>query len=219
MNSTLEKLDKIRERDKDVNIASHILSSILIAFMGVIVGAVALTVIHFAENSTVWWMDVFKDVGIDQIFKHFPFWFMMGLGVAVNSSRPIKAAINDFVFFVGVIVGYTIVPIVLKGAAKPDNMGTWIIIAIVSAPLAMIFWYSKSKSWPSIAFDAVILGILGAVLFDCGFVYFHFNDLIMDLYNAIFVALIAVVLASGVVQFVVSLAGGVLIALILGPIL
>ena len=73
--------------------------------------------------------------------------------------------------------------------------------------------------WPSIAFDAVILGVLGAVLFDCGFLYFHFNDLILDLYNAILLALIAVVLASGVVQFVVSLAGGILIALALGPVL
>ena len=219
MKQTLERLDKIRERDTEVTIAASILSSMLIAFLGIIVGAVALTITHFAENSSVWWMDIFKDVGIDQIFKHFPFWFMMGLGVAVNSSRPIKAAINDFVFFVGVIIGFNIVPIVLKDASRPDNMSTWIIIAIVSAPLAMIFWYSKSKSWPSIAFDAVILGVLGAVLFDCGFLYFHFNDLILDLYNAILLALIAVVLASGVVQFVVSLAGGILIALALGPVL
>ena len=75
-------------------------AGVISAVVGIIVGAVALTITHFAENSSVWWMDIFKDVGIDQIFKHFPFWFMMGLGVAVNSSRPIKAAINDFVFFV-----------------------------------------------------------------------------------------------------------------------
>ncbi len=221
MNDILLKLDKVRERDKDVKIAGSVLASILILVFGIVIGAIALTIQHFAANSTVWWQDIFKDVAVDQIFKHFPVWFMFGLGVAINSSRPIKAAINDFLFFIGVIAGYNLVPMILKDVAKPDNMGTWFLIAIVSIPLAMIFWYAKSQSWPSIAFDAVILGVLGAICFDCGFLYFHFSDadMIMDLYNAIIVALVAVLLASGVVQFVVSLAVGVLIALLLGPVL
>ena len=139
--------------------------------------------------------------------------------MAVNSSRPIKAAINEFIFFLGVIIGFNILPKVLSDVQKPDNMGTWYLVMVVSAVLAMVFWYAKSNSWPSIAFDAVIIGVLGAVMFDCGFLYFHFNDLIMDLYNAIILVLIVVVLASGVVQFVVSLLAGVLIALALGPVL
>ncbi len=219
MKNTLERLDRIRERDKEVSIAANILSSLLILFLAVIVGAVVLAIQYFAGNSTVWWQDIFKDVGIDQVFKHFPFWFLLGLAVAVNSSRPIKAAINEFIFFLGVIIGFNILPKVLSDVQKPDNMGTWYLVMVVSAVLAMVFWYAKSNSWPSIAFDAVIIGVLGAVMFDCGFLYFHFNDLIMDLYNAIILVLIVVVLASGVVQFVVSLLAGVLIALALGPVL
>ena len=101
MNDILLKLDKVRERDKDVKIAGSVLASILILVFGIVIGAIALTIQHFAANSTVWWQDIFKDVAVDQIFKHFPVWFMFGLGVAINSSRPIKAAINDFLFFIG----------------------------------------------------------------------------------------------------------------------
>ncbi len=219
MKNTLERLDRIRERDKEVSIAANILSSLLILFLAVIVGAVVLAIQYFAGNSTVWWQDIFKDVGIDQVFKHFPFWFLLGLAVAVNSSRPIKAAINEFIFFLGVIIGFNILPKVLSDVQKPDNMGTWYLVMVVSAVLAMVFWYAKSNSWPSIAFDALIIGGLAAYCFDCGFVYFHFNDIIMDLVNAVIIALTVVALGSGVIQVCVSLIVGVVIALALGPVI
>jgi hypothetical protein len=41
----------------------------------------------------------------------------------------------------------------------------------------------------------------------------------MDLINAVIVILTVVALSSGVIQIVVSLIGGILIALILGPVI
>ena len=206
-----DALDRIREPETDVSLASSIVSTILVAIFGLIVGIVAQTFEYFASNSSVWWMDIIKDLQLNVVFHKFPIWFMLGLTVAVSSSRPLKAAINEFAFFAGVIVG--------SQASRPDNMGTWIIALIVSVPLAMVFWYAKSRSWPSIAFDAIIIGVLSALCFDCGFLYFHFNDLIMDLINAVIVILTVVALSSGVIQIVVSLIGGILIALILGPVI
>ncbi len=214
-----DALDRIREPETDVSLASSIVSSILVAVFGIVVGAVAQTFEYFAANSSVWWQDIVKDLQLNVVFEKFPFWFMLGLTVAVSSSRPLKAAINEFVFFVGVIVGFNIVPIVFSAAQRPDNMMTWIIAAVVSAPLAMIFWYAKSSSWPSIAFCAVIIGVLGAYCFDCGFLYFHFNDLIMDLINAVILVLSVVALSSGVIQVLIMIAGGILITLALGPVL
>lgn len=214
-----EALDRIREPETDVSIASSIVSSILVVLFGVIVGAVAQTFEYFAASSSVWWQDIVKDLQLNVVFEKAPIWFVLGLIVAVSSSRPIKAAVNTFVFFLGVILGFNIVPIVFSAASRPDHLTTWIIIAVVSAPLAMIFWYAKSNSWISIAFDAIIIGVLGAYCFDCGFLYFHFNDLIMDLINAVIVVLTVVALSSGVIQILVSLAGGILIALLLGPVI
>ena len=219
MKNKLETLDKIRERDLDVSLASSIVSTILVLIFGVIVGAVAQTFEYFAASSSVWWQDIVKDLQLNVIFEKPPIWFMLGLLVAVSSSRPIKAAINDLAFFIGVIVGFRLVPMVFSGASGPEHMTKWIIIAIVSVPLAMVFWYAKSNSWPSIAFSALIVGVLGAYCFDCGFVYFHFNDIIMDLVNAVIIVLTVVALASGVIQVVVSILGGILIMLALGPII
>lgn len=214
-----DALDRIREPETDVSLASSIVSSVLVLAFGIIVGIVAQMFEFFATNSSVWWMDIVKDLQLNEVFKRPPIWFMLGLMVAVSSSRPLKAAINEFEFFIGVIVGMNIVPIVFSSAPRPGHLSTWIIIALVSVPLAMIFWYAKSNSWPSIAFSAVIIGVLGAYCFDCGFLYFHFNDLIMDLINAVIVILTVVALSSGVIQIVVSLIGGILIALILGPVI
>lgn len=219
MKDKIQSLDRIRERDLDVSIASSIISTLLVLIFGVIVGAVAQTFEYFAASSSVWWQDIVKDLQLNVIFEKPPIWFMLGLLVAVSSSRPIKAAINELVFFIGVIAGFFAVPVVFSGASGPDNLGTWVLIAVISVPLAMIFWYAKSNSWPSIAFDALIIGVLGAYCFDCGFLYFHFNDIIMDLVNAVIIALTVVALASGVVQVVVSLIAGILIALALGPVI
>lgn len=214
-----DALDKIREPETDVSLASSIVSSVLVLAFGIIVGVVAQTFEFFATNSSVWWMDIVKDLQLNEVFKRPPIWFMLGLLVAVSSSRPLKAAINEFAFFVGVIVGMNVVPIVFSSAPRPEHMTTWIIIAAISVPLAMVFWYAKSNSWPSIAFGAVIIGVLGAYCFDCGFLYFHFNDLIMDLINAVIILLTVVALSSGVIQVVVTVLGGVLIALALGPVI
>lgn len=214
-----DALDRIREPETDVSLASSIVSSVLIIAFGIIVGIVAQLFQFFAASSSVWWMDIVKDLQLDVIFRRPPVWFMLGLIVAVSSSSPVKAAINDLVFFIGVIIGMNVVPIVISSAGRPENLTTWIIVAIVSAPLAMVFWYAKSNSWPSIAFSAIIIGVLSAYCFDCGFLYFHFNDIVMDLVNAVIVVLTVVGLASGVIQVVISVLGGLLIALLLGPVI
>ena len=76
-------------------------------------------------------------------------------------------------------------------------------------------WFVKAP----FIWGGIIIGVLSALCFDCGFLYFHFNDLIMDLINAVIVILTVVALSSGVIQIVVSLIGGILIALILGPVI
>ena len=212
-------LDKVREPDLTASVPASVLSTILVGVFGVAVGLLAQAAEFFAENSTVWWQDIVKDLEFNLVFHKFPIWFMLGLTVAVCSQRPLKAAINELVFFIGVIVGFNIVPIIFKDAPKPENLMTWVLIAAVSVPLAMIFWYSKSGSWPSILFDALIIGVLAAYCFDCGLVYFHFTDMIMDLFNAVIIALVAIALATGIIQFVVSLLGGIIIALVLGPVI
>ena len=219
MKNKFETLDKIRERDLDVSLASSIVSTILVIVFGVIVGVVAQTFEYFAANSSAWWQDIVKDLQLNVIFEKPPIWFMLGLLVAVSSSRPIKAAINDLAFFIGVIVGFHLVPMVFSAASGPEHLTTWIIIAIVSIPLGLVFWYAKSNSWPSILFSSIIIGVMGAYCFDCGFLYFHFHDIIMDLVNAVIIVLTVVALASGVIQVVVSIILGIVIALALGPII
>ncbi|MBO5994668.1 MAG: hypothetical protein J6Q41_04075 [Firmicutes bacterium] len=212
-------LNKIREPDLSASLPASILSTILIGVFGVAVGLLAQAAEFFADNSTVWWQDVVKDLQFDVVFTKFPIWFLLGLTVAVCSQRPLKAAINEFVFFACTIVGRMLLPKVFPDATIPESFSTWITITAISIPLAVIFWYAKSRSWPSIAFDAIILGVLGAYCFDCGMIYFHFTDMVMDLFNAIIIALVAIVLGTGIIQVCVSLLLGLILAMALGPVI
>lgn len=211
-----EKLNKIREPE-EATMASGIIASIIFVVIGIVVGAAVSWINYTAEHSTVWWQDIVGDLQLNTVFSSFPIWFLMGLCVAVWSYHPIKAAINEIAFFVGVTAGHIIGPKVIPGIESTGGSTKWLLVGVIAAALAVIIWYAKSTSWPSIAFDAVIIGLMGAYCFDCGFVYFHLNDLIMDLINVLIVFLVVVVLASGIIQFLVSLVGGALIALLLSP--
>ena len=213
-----EKLKKIREPES-ASMASGIVASILFVLAGVVVGGLVTWINYVAGHSTIWWQDIVGDLQLNQVFNSFPIWFLIGLCVSVWSYHPIKAAINEITFFLGVTIGCIIAPKVIPGIEATGGSTKWILIGVVAAAAGAVVWYAKSTSWPSIAFDAVIIGVFAAYCFDCGFVYFHLNDLIVDLINVLIVFLVVVVLGSGLIQFVVSLLGGALIALILSPML
>lgn len=213
-----DKLNKIREPE-DVSKAVYIIGCVACIIAGCAVGVMVSWFNFLADNSTVWWQDIVGDLNLNVVFTKFPIWFLLGLAVAVWSGNPIKAAINELLFFVGVNFGILLAPKVFSGIGAQAGTMKWLLVGVIAAALALVFWYAKSQSWPSIAFDALIIGVLAAYCFDCGFVYFHFGDIVMDLINAIIIFLVVVVLASGVIQFLVSLLGGAVIALILGPVL
>ncbi|MBR6472873.1 MAG: hypothetical protein IKS99_03975 [Firmicutes bacterium] len=217
MKNKLEFLNRIREPELGTSKAASILSTILVLMFGVCIGVFREAVHYFSTNSTIWWQDIVKDLEFDMVFEKLPVWFMLGLTVAVCSQRPLKAAINELVFFIGVIVGFHLLPKIFADAEVPESTSKWIMIAAISVPLAVVFWYSKSRSWGSIAFDCLILGVMGAYCFECGLVYFHFTDMLMDMFNIVIIVLTAIALATGVIQVVVSLIGGVIIAMALGP--
>ena len=217
MNKKFPVLNKIREPEtEDASKAVSVIGSVFAVLLGIVFAVLTQVLNHFANDSTVWWMDIVGELELNVVFNQWPLWFLFGLAAAVWSWTPLKA----FLFFAGVIIGYHISPKVMEGIEVPENMKIWYIALVVAPILAVIFWYSKSKSWPSIIFDVLIIGIMGAYLFNCGFLYFHFNeDFIVDLLNMVIMLLIYILLGSGVIQLLVTLGGGVLLALALGPVI
>ena len=221
MNKKFPVLNKIREPEtEDASKAVSVIGSVFAVLLGIVFAVLTQVLNHFANDSTVWWMDIVGELELNVVFNQWPLWFLFGLAAAVWSWTPLKALINEFLFFAGVIIGFHISPKVMEGIEVPENMKIWYIALVVAPILAVIFWYSKSKSWPSIIFDVLIIGIMGAYLFNCGFLYFHFNeDFIVDLLNMVIMLLIYILLGSGVIQLLVTLGGGVLLALALVPVI
>ena len=153
----LNSLNKVREADTSASIPASVLSTILVLIFGVMIGVIAQAAEFFGENSTIWWQDIIKDLEMNVIFTKFPIWFLLGLTVSVCSQRPLKAAINELVFFIGTIVGRMMLPRIFSEAAPPDDIFRWVIIAIIAVPLAVIFWYAKSRSLYSIIFSGKIM--------------------------------------------------------------
>ena len=58
-------LDKVREPDLTASVPASVLSTILVGVFGVAVGLLAQAAEFFAENSTVWWQDIVKDLQFD----------------------------------------------------------------------------------------------------------------------------------------------------------
>lgn len=215
-----EKLSKIRRPEtEDASLAVSIIASITAVAAGLAIGIAVKALQFMAANSTVWWQDFIGELQLDVVFNKFPVWFLFGLAVAVWSWTPLKAAINEFLFFLGVTGGFILAPSVVPGLTSAPTPTIWFIITVLSPVAAYIFWYAKSQSWPSILFDIIIIGLMGAYMFDCGFLYLHPGDFVTDALNGVILLLIFIVLASGVIQFLLTLIGGILLALALGPVI
>ncbi len=98
---------------------------------------------------------------------------MIALCISIYSNSAIRASINVFVFFVGMVASYYLYSNYIAGFFPRSYAMIWFGFTAVSPLLAFVCWYAKGKSKLAFILSALIL----AVLFNMCFVYgcWYFN--------------------------------------------
>ena len=152
---------------------------------------------------------------IRNFLGRFPIWIFLALCISVYSASPIRAGINVFLFFVGMVTSYYLYSKYVAGFFPESYAMIWIGFTVLSPFLAVICWYAKGKSKVSLILSTGITAILFNMTFFYGWLYFHFRSWLELL---VFVCGLVVVKRKTFKETAIMIAIGVVLALVLNNI-
>ncbi|MEN8698489.1 hypothetical protein [Bacillus infantis] len=107
------------------------------------------------------------------IFTRLGIWVLIGTILAAYSKTLLRAAVNTFLFFIGMLISYYVYSAYLFGFFPTSYFLIWGSIAIASPFLAIIVW--KAKNDPRLAFvlPALPMGLLLSLTLGIGLFYVY----------------------------------------------
>lgn len=164
-------LDKTRKVSGKVSVQKQIVTTFLVLLLGFGLGVLAKfldTVPSSKLPLFLQWLDIANFLG------RFAVWEFAALIIAVFSISPLKAGINVFSFFIGMLFGYYLYCRIFAGF-YPDTsyLVMWLVYTVIAPFLAFICWYARGRGAVAIGISAVIIAIFCNMAFTLNPVDFH----------------------------------------------
>lgn len=166
--------EHIRER-KNTALSRQIISTILILLLGIALGVLSKFLDSTASNALP---PVLEYLDVRNFLGRFAIWMLLGLCTAVYSPSPIRAAVNVFAFFFGMVASYYTYSKWIAGFFPQNYAIIWAGFTAISPLLAWICWYAKGTSKISLGIAAVIIAVLFKVSFVYGWLYFNMRSIL-----------------------------------------
>ena len=150
-------LDSIRTVQKKDPIQKQIIYSILNFVFGVCLGifSKALDTTGFNELPRI-----MQILDITNFLGRFAIWIFIAVCISVYSSSAKRAALNVFLFFIGMTSSYYLYSTFVVGFFPRSYALIWFGLTAVSPVLAYFCWYAKGDGWIAVAFSGGIIGVL-----------------------------------------------------------
>ena len=169
-------LNSIRKKEDNLSLKKMIFNSSLIFLFGILLGVLSKYLDNASFNNSI-----LNYLDLGNFFSSMPIWLFIAIMISVYSKSPIRASINVFLFFIGMVTGYYVYTINVNGFNPQSYMMTWYKISFISPFLAFICWYSKSENKLSIIVKTVIIWIMLNYSFSIGLLYFDFRGILYTL--------------------------------------
>lgn len=205
-------LNRIRYADKKISVKRQIINTVVIMLTGVTLGVISKCLDCTAANDLPF---IINYLDIRNFLGRFPIWIFLAVCISVYSTSPIRAGINVFLFFVGMVTSYYLYSKYVAGFLPISYAMIWIGFTVLSPLLAFICWYAKGKSKVSLILSTGIIAILFNMTFFYGWLYFHFRSWLELL---VFVCGLVVVKRKTFKETAIMIAIGVVLALVLNKI-
>ncbi len=162
-------LINIRNTENELPVSRKIINTALILCFGIVLGTFSKFLDTTASNALPF---IFEDLDIGNFLGRFAIWLLLALYIAIYSRSSLRASLNVFVFFVGMVSSYYIYSNYVAGFFPKSYAMIWVGFTVISPLLAFICWYAKGQSNISFMLSAIILAILFNFTFVYGWIYF-----------------------------------------------
>lgn len=155
-------LNKIREPFKDKPLRNKIFDTLFSFLVGFILGLLSkildLLPLDFIH-------DIFTSVNLGEFFSRISIWLLFALLISIVSKTPLRAALNVFVFYIGMLFSYYAYSYIVIGYSPKIVIIFWVLLASISPILSVLCWYAKSENIVGIVLGSVILSIFFVLAF------------------------------------------------------
>ena len=163
-------LNNIRCVNKQIPLSKKIFYSIAILLLGIVLGIVSKFLDTTPSNELPC---IIESLDFRNFFGRFAIWILIAVCISIYSNSSIRAAINVFGFFVGMVTSYYLYSKFVAGFFPRSYALIWFGITAISPLLAFVCWYAKGKSKPAFMLSILILAVLFNMTFVYGWGYFE----------------------------------------------
>ena len=168
-------LNDIRSAENPIPLNKQIINTICILFIGIILGTFSKFLDTMPTNELPF---IFGFLDMGNFLGRFAIWLLVALCISIYSNSSIRASINVFVFFVGMVTSYYLYSRFVAGFFPRRYAMIWAAFTVISPILAFICWYARGKSKLAFMLSAIILAVLFNTTFVYGNSYFEMRSIL-----------------------------------------
>lgn len=165
-------LNDIRSAENPISFNRKIINTAAILLLGIALGTFSKYLDHHQAELPGMLMAIDGALDVHNFLGRFAIWALIALCISVYSNSAVRASVNVFVFFVGMVASYYLYSNYIAGFFPKSYAMIWLGFTAVSPLLAFVCWYAKGKSKPAFILSAFILAVLFNMCFVYGFRYF-----------------------------------------------
>lgn len=170
--------DNNKTNSKEISLKCKIITSIAVLLFGVLmgVGSKALDESGFNELPTI-----MQKLDITNFLGRFAVWIFLGACISVYSSSVKRAALNVFLFFIGMVSSYYIYCTLVVGFFPMTYAMVWFGITLVSPLMAAVCHLAKDEGKLAVGISALTIGAVlsQTILFFQGIRITHLTEVIV----------------------------------------
>ena len=205
--------NRIRCANKQMPMSKKILHSIAVLFFGIVLGTVSKFLDTTPSNELPF---IIERLDVRNFLGRFAIWILIAVCISIYSNSSIRAAVNVFTFFLGMVTSYYLYSKFIAGFFPRSYAMIWFGLTAISPLLAFVCWYAKGKSKISLAISSLIIAVLFNMTFSYGWIYFGIYS---SLELIVFICGLIILRRSTIKETIVTTAIGVIAAMILNMIL
>ena len=165
-------LNDIRSAENPISGNRKIINTIAVLFLGIALGTFSKFLDFRQAELPSGLMAIDAALDVHNFLGRFAIWVLIALCISIYSNSAIRASINVFAFFIGMVASYYLYSNYIAGFFPRSYAMIWFGFTAVSPLLAFVCWYARGKSKLAFILSALILAVLFNMCFVYGFGYF-----------------------------------------------
>lgn len=211
----MEFLDKIRTPEKTNSIKTRIFAATVIFVLGICLGTFSKFLDYRQAELPALIQAIDQALDFHNFLGGFAPWIIIAICISVYSHTAVRAAVNVFLFFIGMVASYYIYGNFVAGFFPKNYAMIWIGFTIISPILAFMCWYAKGKGVIAFILSAGIISVLMNTTFAYGIFYISIRSWL----NVAMLILGIVILNRTLKETIMMIGVGAILAILLETII